>query len=30
MEPLTRTDAGNGDKPETWGHHPPGGQGEEP
>ena len=30
MEPLTRTDAVNGDKPETWGHHPPGGQGEEP
>jgi phosphatidylglycerophosphate synthase len=30
MDPLTRTDAANGEKPETWGHHPPGGQGDEP
>jgi CDP-diacylglycerol---glycerol-3-phosphate 3-phosphatidyltransferase len=30
MEPLTRTDAVNGEKPETRGHHPAGGQGEEP
>jgi len=30
MEPLTSTDAANGEKPETWGHHPPAGQGDEP
>ena len=30
MEPLTSTDAANGETPETWGHHPPAGQGDEP
>jgi CDP-diacylglycerol---glycerol-3-phosphate 3-phosphatidyltransferase len=34
MEPLQQSDAdnnsGGGDKPETWGHHPPAGQGDEP
>ena len=31
MEPLhDSTDAANGEKPETWGHHPPAGQGDEP
>jgi phosphatidylglycerophosphate synthase len=29
MEPLTNTDAANGEKPEAWGHHPTGGQGDE-
>ena len=30
MDPLTKTEAPSGGKPETWGHHPAGGQGEEP
>jgi CDP-diacylglycerol--glycerol-3-phosphate 3-phosphatidyltransferase len=30
MDPLTRTDAANGEKPEKWGHHPAGGQGDQP
>jgi CDP-diacylglycerol---glycerol-3-phosphate 3-phosphatidyltransferase len=30
MDPLTSTDAANGEKPERWGHHPAGGQGDEP
>jgi phosphatidylinositol phosphate synthase len=34
MEPLQQSGAdnnsGGGDKPETWGHHPPAGQGDEP
>jgi CDP-diacylglycerol---glycerol-3-phosphate 3-phosphatidyltransferase len=30
MDPLSRTDAANGEKPERWGHHPAGGQGDEP
>jgi CDP-diacylglycerol---glycerol-3-phosphate 3-phosphatidyltransferase len=30
MDPLTRTDTANGEKPERWGHHPAGGQGDEP
>lgn len=30
MDPLTSADAPNGEKPERWGHHPAGGQGDEP
>jgi len=30
MDPLTSADAPNGEKPERWGHHPAGSQGDEP
>jgi len=30
MDPLTSADVPNGEKPERWGHHPAGSQGDEP
>jgi phosphatidylglycerophosphate synthase len=30
MDSLTNTEPANGEKPEKWGHHPAGGQGDEP